>query len=242
MEKYKNYQEYLKKNKDNGIKPFFRKITSNSDFLSKMYHKLTNISTKKLKEIPNINQASNILDIGCGTGETLYYIKKFLNPKIELYGVDLDKNPELDVNVVFDYCDIDNQKLPFEENTFDIVISNFVIEHLKNPQNLFLEAFRVLKPSGFFYCSTEYYFSVFCPDYWNFYSDPTHVRPWTKRSLKTLGEMSGFEVYKTGVIKWWEFFPLLPFIPLLNTLTKSNFSFIPFELVGRTVFFIGKKN
>ncbi len=241
MEKHKGYQEYLIKNRDTGIKPYFRRIASNNQFLTKLYFRLTNISVKKLKEIPNITMASNVLDIGCGTGETLNYIKNFINPNTDLYGVDVEKNPYLDKNISFSLCDIDNDKLPYEENKFDVVITNFVLEHLKNPQNLFLESFRVLKPGGFFYCSTDYYTSIYCPDYWNFYSDPTHVRPWTKRSLKTLGDMSGFDVYKVGVIRWWEFLPLLPIFPLINLLTKSNFSFIPFEIVGRTVYIVCKK-
>ena len=241
MKKHKGYQKYLIGIRESGIKPFFRKITQNNDFLNRMYMRLTNISVKKLKEIPNITTATKVLDIGCGTGEALIYIKKYLNSGIQCFGVDLDKNPVLPSNIKFDRCDVDLTPLPYEDRYFDVVMSNFVIEHLKNPQNLFLEAFRILKPGGYFYCSTEYYTSLFCVDYWNFYSDPTHVRPWTKRSLKTLSQISGFSIYKIGIIRWWEFLPLLPFVPILNLLTKSNFSFIPYEIIGRTVYAIVKK-
>jgi hypothetical protein len=53
--------------------------------------------------------------------------------------------------------------------------------------------------------------------------------------------MSGFEVYKVGIIRWWEYLPLLPIFPILNLLTPSNFSFIPCEILGRTVYIIAKK-
>jgi ubiquinone/menaquinone biosynthesis C-methylase UbiE len=56
---------------------------------------------------------------------------------------------------------VDVETFPFGNNEFDVVISSFVIEHLKNPQNLFSEAFRALKSGGYFYCVTEYYTSVF---------------------------------------------------------------------------------
>lgn len=241
MERFKGYQDYLRRIKNNGIKPFFRERVKDSPFFYKLFLRLTNISTKKLSSIPNIKQANSILDIGCGMGESLEYIKKFLNPNAMMYGLDLEKNPEIKDFIKFYQGNIEEERLPFEDNTFDVVISNFVLEHLYQPQKLFLESFRVLKSGGYFYCSTEYYTSIFCPDYYNFYQDPTHVRPWTKRSLKTLALNCGFEIYDVGVIRWWEFLPLLPLVPFLNIFTKSNFSFIPYEILGRTVYIIAKK-
>ncbi len=143
--------------------------------------------------------------------------------------------------VNFSNCDIDQDFLPFKDGSFDLVVSNFVIEHLINPQKFFAESFRVLKSGGYFYCSTEYYISLFCPEGYNFYSDPTHIRPWTKKSLKTLAKMSGFEIYEVGILRWWEFLPLLPVFPFLNLITKNDFSFIPYEIFGRTVYIIAKK-
>ncbi|ADO46022.1 Methyltransferase type 11 [Hydrogenobacter thermophilus TK-6] len=241
MEKHRGYQEHLASIRHIGLRPLFRKLLGKHATTEKIYYRLTNISVKKLIKIPNIKTASKVLDVGCGTGEVLNYIKKFINPSAELYGVDLEKNPVLPDYVSFLRCDIEEETLPFEENSFDIVISNFVIEHLKNPQKLFTEGYRVLKRGGYFYCTTEYYTSLFCPDGYNFYSDPTHVRPWTKKSLKTLAKMCGFEVYQVKVLRWWEYLPLLPVFPLLNLLTPNDFSFIPYEIVGRTVYIIARK-
>lgn len=46
------------------------------------------------------------------------------------------------------YPDVDMQNLPFNENTFDFVISDQVIEHLQNPQKAIYECYRVLKKGG----------------------------------------------------------------------------------------------
>jgi len=53
--------------------------------------------------------------------------------------------------------------------------------------------------------------------------------------------MCGFEVYQVKVLRWWEYLPLLPIYPLLNLLTPNDFSFIPYEIFGRTVYIIAKK-
>jgi ubiquinone/menaquinone biosynthesis C-methylase UbiE len=241
LEKHKGYQEHLASIRQIGLRPFFQKPFRKYAITEKLYYRLTNISVKKLSKIPNIKTASKILDVGCGTGEALYFIRKFINPSAELFGVDLEKNPLLPDYVSFSACDLEEQDLPFEEESFDVVISTFVIEHLRNPQRLFAESYRVLKSGGYFYCTTEYYTSLFCPEGYNFYSDPTHTRPWTKKSLKTLARMTGFEVYKVGVLRWWEYLPLLPVFPLLNLLTPNDFSFIPYEIVGRTVYIIARK-
>jgi len=240
-QKYQGYQDYLIKNKKRGLKGKCENFFKKNKLLEKIFYRLTNISVKKLEKLPNIQKARKVLDIGCGTGDTLVYINKFINKNIKLFGVDLEKNKQLPNIVNFKTCNIEDEVLPFESNTFDIVISNFILEHLTKPQNLFSESFRVLKKGGFLYCTTEYFTSLFCPDSWNFYSDPTHVRPWTKRSLETLAFINNFEVYKVGTIKWWEFLPLMPVFPLLNLVSTSNFSFIPFEIIGRTVYITCKK-
>jgi len=242
LEKHKGYQDYLTKEKERGVKKIAKNFACKNDFLYKLYMRLTDIPIKKLSSVPNIKNADKILDVGCGTGNIIDYIGRFLNPKAKFYCLDLDKNPLLSEKIEFSKCDVDVEAFLFSDNEFDVVISSFVIEHLKNPQNLFSETFRTLKSGGYFYCVTDYYTSVFCPDGYNFYSDPTHVRPWTKKSLSTLAEMSGFEVYKVGVVRWWEYLTLLlPVFPVITLLTPHNFSFIPCEILGRTVYIIAKK-
>jgi len=89
-----------------------------------------------------------ILDIGCGTGIDLQY---FSAKKAEVYGVDIStpmvnaakkrtKNAEI---ILTDYsC------LPFKENFFDMVFSQFSLEHEGNLENVFQEVYRVLKLNG----------------------------------------------------------------------------------------------
>ncbi|MEM3449550.1 MAG: class I SAM-dependent methyltransferase, partial [Nitrososphaerota archaeon] len=77
---------------------------------------------------------------------------------------------------------------------------------------------------------------------WNFYQDRTHIKPYTKRSLGILLKMARFKKLKVGLIRAWEYVPLIPLVPILNIISTSNFSFVPFEILGRTVYCIGTKD
>lgn len=88
------------------------------------------------------------LDLGCGDGRLFNQLKK----KTEhLFGVDISgemikkiksKSPLL--------IQADCSELPFPDNSFDIVISAFLVVHLKNPLDLFREVNRIVKYKGFF--------------------------------------------------------------------------------------------
>ncbi|HCB51051.1 TPA: hypothetical protein DEP21_00420 [Patescibacteria group bacterium] len=44
-------------------------------------------------------------------------------------------------------CDLE-ENLPFEDNSFDLATSFFVLEHINNIDHLFSEVYRILKPGG----------------------------------------------------------------------------------------------
>jgi SAM-dependent methyltransferase len=89
-----------------------------------------------------------LVDVGCGDGSMLFrYLKKI--PR-EFYGVEgaplLKAKAEQCGLKVFSY-DL-NGRWPFEDNKFDVVFSNQVIEHLHNGRLFVEEIYRVLKPGG----------------------------------------------------------------------------------------------
>ena len=60
-------------------------------------------------------------------------------------------------NLDYTTCDLDSpiadvkadiQDLPFEENSFDVIFCNHVLEHVDNDQKALSELFRVMKPGG----------------------------------------------------------------------------------------------
>jgi SAM-dependent methyltransferase len=89
---------------------------------------------------------ASVLEAGCGRTTRL---ARFRDRIGRLAGVDLDEsggrmNESLDEFAVADLCGT----LPFPDGTFDLVYSNFVVEHLERPPAAFAEWHRVLRPGG----------------------------------------------------------------------------------------------
>ena len=118
-----------------------------------------------------------VLEIGTGTG----YGVEFIAPHAERY-VTLDKCrseelPQMPSNVEFVQCAV--PPLPFEDESFDYVVSFQVIEHIKRDKEFVREVYRVLKPGGRFIVST--------PNRpMSLTRNPWHVREYTAEQFKEL--------------------------------------------------------
>jgi SAM-dependent methyltransferase len=83
-----------------------------------------------------------LCDLGCG--DAVY--KPFFEQYAQRYvGIDWTKSiHDLKADVVADL----NQPLPLSSSVADTVVSLSVLEHLREPQTMLDEAFRILKPGG----------------------------------------------------------------------------------------------
>ena len=92
-----------------------------------------------------IDPSMRLLDLGAGAG--IVSAMNFKGLAAHVCGVDLDPrvvdNPFLDEGRVSDAGEI-----PYPDASFDVVISDNVMEHLDYPEEAFREIFRVLRPSG----------------------------------------------------------------------------------------------
>jgi ubiquinone/menaquinone biosynthesis C-methylase UbiE len=57
------------------------------------------------------------------------------------------------------------ESLPFEDESMDVVISMFVLEHVEDAERVIAEVWRVLKPGGIFKLACENYLSFKEPHY-----------------------------------------------------------------------------
>ncbi len=100
------------------------------------------------------HHGKKVLEVGVGAGTDHLQWKR---AGTDLYGVDLtqaaiDTTRARFATYGFDanLQRIDAEKLPFEDNTFDIVYSWGVIHHSERPDLIFNEVKRVLRPGGVF--------------------------------------------------------------------------------------------
>lgn len=97
-----------------------------------------------------------LLDLGCGKGVDVFKAAREMHGTGKAVGI--DRLPEMIeraqviaekrgfANAGFVLSDIDDIELP--DNTFDVVISNCVINLLEDKEKVYREIFRVLKPGG----------------------------------------------------------------------------------------------
>lgn len=98
-----------------------------------------------------VDPTTHLLDIGAGAGIVAEMNFKGLVGK----AVGIDPDPRVKTNPFLDEGHIGfGDKLPFPDQSFDVVICDNVLEHLDQPLIVFKEVLRVLKPGGKFLFKT----------------------------------------------------------------------------------------
>ncbi len=93
----------------------------------------------------------NVLDLGAGSGTSFDRVKKTLGD-IEWKGLDIENSPEVSKRSRSDlaFYTYDGKTFPFEDQTFDLIISKQVMEHVRYPDLVVNEVNRCLKDGGVF--------------------------------------------------------------------------------------------
>jgi SAM-dependent methyltransferase len=104
----------------------------------------------------SLNRSSNVLEIGSGSGGPALFLAEAIGCKvigldINEFGInnssELARERNLDSLARFQLADA-SQPLPFEQNTFDTIISNDAMCHVPKRLEVLREWHRVLKPCG----------------------------------------------------------------------------------------------
>lgn len=85
-----------------------------------------------------------ILDAGCG--RTAPVLKRYLGRASRLIGIDLVEFKDVPNGI--ETYNADLGKLPLEDASVDLIMSRSVFEHLSDPESVYKEFSRVLRPGG----------------------------------------------------------------------------------------------
>jgi len=151
-------------------------------------------------------EGRRVLDAGCGLGKYVAAFRRFTDAA---YGVDLDPEKVSQAAEYLPNVQVASvEALPFANGSFDMVLSNEVIEHVSDDRAAVAEAVRVLKPGGrliiyapnrlyffethgFFWRGRYHFGNIllvnWLPNCWRDRLCP-HVRAFTTRGLRCLLE------------------------------------------------------
>jgi SAM-dependent methyltransferase len=98
----------------------------------------------------------NVLDVGCGTGQTTVEIARRVAPNGRVVGVDISKpmlgaarnRPAPPGAVAVDFREADAQVAPIERAAFDVVFSRFGVMFFADPVAAFTNLRGALRPTG----------------------------------------------------------------------------------------------
>lgn len=170
------------------ILKYLKNITTNSLQLSQLpasIRKLIDPDTHK-RELFIIQCAhetnKNGIVLDAGAGECQY--KKYFNEQTYI-GIDLAVGEKQ-----WNYGNLDiisnMENLPFRDDSFDSILCIQVLEHVKEPQIILNELYRVLKKNGYLYASV--------PQGWCVHQAPFDYYRYTNYGIKYLLEKADFKV------------------------------------------------
>lgn len=154
------------------------------------------------------------LDYGCGEGRYIELLNEFF-PSTSIFGSDISDTALQIAQTKYPsgkYFTMSDESVNFADNSFDLIISIEVLEHVRNVEKSIQEIGRLLKPEGMVIistpCANKYSFEWFqnrltgglqpsFDGYGRFATDePAHLRRLNDAHLKSLCSQAGIDIYK----------------------------------------------
>lgn len=151
--------------------------------------------------------ASSILDVACGPGDFLSYLKQ-RDPSIQIAGTDIAPgmiaHAKKRLGKEAAIIEANAQHQPFESKSFDVVTIMMAFHHLPDQLASLKEIRRVLRPDGDCFVVDFMARSKAGKKFWNFLEKLTgvrgHVQHYTEHDLGRLSEEAGFKTFQCGYI------------------------------------------
>ena len=102
----------------------------------------------------HLNVSGRLLEAGCGTGQWVQFLSKLghgvVGVDYAFSGLEVGRTHNPNLNLM----QADFRKLPFDDESFDYIVSFGAVEHdINGPEDALREFRRILKPNGKLMCS-----------------------------------------------------------------------------------------
>ena len=146
-------------------------------FVNPFYH--ARLGLRKAMSRFSSELKGRLLDVGCGSKpyQELFVVDDYI-------GLDIDSEASRNRKIA-DYF-YDGKTFPFNEDEYDSVLCNQVLEHVFNPDEFLSEIKRVLKPGGRLLLTG--------PFVWDEHEQPHDYARYSSFGLKALLDKNGFNV------------------------------------------------
>lgn len=145
--------------------------------------------------ISKFRHSGKLLDVGCGRGGLIQYLYHL---GWQVFGID-PTSLSLNINDPFLRkhslsCCIEN--LPFSEQSFDVVLFNFSLEHMENPIGNIKYAYKLLTSRGLVFIRVPNHDKIYIRRFWNSFQIriSSHRNFFNPHSLRILLESYGFRI------------------------------------------------
>jgi len=178
-----------------------RHTKKKSRLISLLKQKVTGRRLSHIKEY--LKAGTSVFEVGCGDGSLLIDLK-LNNPGIEVSGIDLRFSPETEAicreaNVKLQRANVET--FVAEENKYDLIILNQLIEHVVNPDVVIKKLVRALKAGGYISIETPdkkgYDRRFFYKGCWGGYYFPRHFHLFDRENLASLLVKNDMDVIKS---------------------------------------------
>ena len=99
----------------------------------------------------NVKAGDSVVDVACGTGVLAIAVSEHVGPKGKTIGVDINEgmlNIARSKSSSVEWLNAPAEELPFTDDYFNCVVSQFGLMYFKNREAAIREMMRVLQPSG----------------------------------------------------------------------------------------------
>ncbi len=181
-------------------------------FSSQVGHRVA----RAIDQMVRLRKMKRILDFGCGRGDMIAAMLKYLKAGQAIYGLDFSAQAAAESDRRFSAASAFGgarcaKELPsdFAADHFDLVFAVEVVEHLDDAplDEMLRECHRLLKKSGYLVLTTPNdedidAEKVLCPECGGVFHRWQHVRKWTAESLGERVEGHGFATVRAVARSW----------------------------------------